>query len=146
MFGRASLPSTRDDALLEAVTDAVPRGSATIRREWDGELRGWRVSVQPESADACPFAVTAHARDQVRVDAGASTTFEVYGARGRRDLDLVRRLIAAIVAGAIDEYTSRSGSFVRLTLGPRKADVFEGGRRRRWWPGTPKPRAFAPYV
>lgn len=138
--------SALDSALLEAVTDAVPRGSASVESSWVRDARGWFVGVIPRRAEACPFSVGAHGREQVRFTVGRGTAFEVYRVGRPDDLGLVRRLLEAIVAGRVEEFGSGRRSFVRITLG--RGDVFTGGVRARWrpWPLAPKGQKFGPFV
>ncbi len=145
MFASKFRPGPLDEALLEAVTDAVPTESATIEHSWNREARGWFVEVAPRAVDACPFSVGAHGRDAVRFTIGRGTSFEVYGVRKPRHLGLVKQLIGGIVGGRVQEYGGgRSGyATIGLTRGR-----FSTSRRGlyRFFPLPLTGRVYAPYA
>lgn len=145
MFGRPPKPSALDAALLEVITDAVPRGRASIESAWVADAKGWFVAVVPKSADACPIALGAHPRNQVRITLGQGTTFEVYGVARASDLGIVRRIVEAVVAGRVEEYGDGRG-WVKVAIGPGRA-TFEGGPRAGWrpWPFRGRPRTYTRY-
>jgi len=115
MFGGKKV-SPLDDALLEAVTDAVPAGSASIERAWVRDAHGWFVAVVPRNPDACPFTVGAHGRDAVRFTIGRGTSFEVYGVRKPRHLGLVKQLIGGIVGGRVQEFGGGRSGYATIGL------------------------------
>nr|NLI48905.1 hypothetical protein [Propionibacterium sp.] len=145
MFANKHRLSTLDEALLEAVTDAVPPESATIERAWNREARGWFVEVAPRALDACPFTVGAHGRDTVRFTIGRGTSFEIHGVRKPRHLGLVKQLLGGIVGGRVQEYGGgRSGyATIGLTRGR-----FSTSRRGlyRFFPLPLTGRVYAPYA
>jgi hypothetical protein len=145
MFGRPPKLSALDDALLEVVTDAVPRGSAHIERSWSADERCWLVTVTPNDPDACPFALGARPRDEVRFVVGG-TTFDLYGVRRSADLGFTRRLVEAIIAGRVEESGSGRSSQVRLALDRKETYVGGRTRVRAPWPLRSAPRTFARYA
>lgn len=145
MFGRTPKTTPLDDALLEAVTDAVPQGGATISRRYEPKPGGWFVTVQPVNPDASPFTVGAFGRDGVRFSVGQNTLFDVYGVRKPRHLGLVKQLLSGIVTGRVTEYGGARKGYVEIGL---TRGTFKGGHRgfTRVLPFRLRGRRYAPYT
>lgn len=145
LFGRAPRASRLDEALLAAVTDAVPPGSASLQRAWSRDAGAWFVAVVPVNPDACAFSVGAHGNGQVRFTLGSGTSFELYGVWRERQLGLTKRLLAGIVAGRITEFGRGRRAYVEIGL---VRGVYSSGPRR-WLPLPPlrlPGRRYAPFA
>ena len=145
LFRHAPKTSLLDEALLQAVTDAVPPGSATLERAWSKEAGAWFVTVVPTNPKACPFTVGAHGNGQVRFSLGSGTTFDLYGVWRPRQLGLTKRLIAGIVAGRITEFGRGRRAYVEIALA---RGVYSSGPHRwlRFPPFRLPGRGYAPFA
>jgi hypothetical protein len=138
-------PDEMDEAVLRAVRAALderPEGSATLTQRWE-DGGGWAVEVQPRLPTAAPFSVVFTDGDILSVAVG-HIWFEIFPVRSIDELDYLREIAAAVLAGRVEEsrYKDKAWGRIQLDQGP----VGIGIAHLPWpWRAKPKKHTYDAY-
>jgi hypothetical protein len=107
-------PSNLDLAVERLIIEELApyRRSASVARGWSDEAGMWFTEARPRNPAAATISVAVHDTDTINVTVG-NIWFELFGP-ATEHLPHLREIVAAVVAGAVEEAGSSKRAYGRI--------------------------------
>jgi hypothetical protein len=138
-------PTEMDAAIQQLIADALaayPPGSGTLDHAWSEEARMWFTKVTPHDPAAASVSVAFDEPDLLSINVG-HTWFEIFPVTAPDQLDYLRDIIDAVLAGRVEEAGLPGKEYARIDT--KSGPVGVGAAHPPWpWKGRMTHR-YKPY-